>query len=424
MIPGLAILPEVAFSTVAGGLGYLVLDDATLGKLDTGTLGTEVYADVEDWFKGGTVKRGVSRFDGIYGRAEAGTMQIVLDNTDRRFDPTNLSGPYVAAGASQVKAGRAIRLRAIWASVTYDLFRGFVDEPRLTYIQRGPATTTLTATDGTAAVANYDQNGGATVGAGEDTGARINRILDNMGWPAVERNIAVGRTTVQGTDLSANAWAEIVLTSDTELGEVYFDVDGRLTFRNRDALATEARSNTSQATFGDADDGVELGFTDVELVADLNQTRNVIRAGRVGGVQQVVEDASSIAEYRRRTWQRSDLLHQTDAEVADYAAYVLSLLKNNEVRISTLTVDPLADPDRLFPQVLGRKLGDRVTVKFTPPGGGTRISREVFIRGIDHTIGLDTWRTTFALQDATNKFQFFVLDHATLGRLDNNALAY
>lgn len=424
MIPGLALLPEVAFSSVAGGLGYLVLDDALLGKLDTGLLGTEVYADVADWFQGGTVKRGVSRFDGIYGRAEAGTMQITLDNNDRRFDPTNLAGPYVAAGASQVKAGRAIRLRAIYGSVTYDLFRGFVDEPRLTYIQRGPATTTLTATDGTAAVSNYDQNGGATVGDGEDTGARINRVLDNMGWPADERNIATGRTTVQATDLSANAWAEIVLTSDTELGEVYFDVDGKLTFRNRDALSTDARSNTSQATFGDADGGAELGFVDIELVADLNQTRNVIRAGRVGGVQQIVEDASSIAEYRRRTWQRSDLLHQSDAEVADYAAYVLSLLKNNELRIATLVVDPRADPDRLFPQVLGRKLGDRVTVKFTPPGGGTRISRDVFIRGIDHQIGLDTWQTRFALQDATNKFQFFVLDNATLGVLDDDALAY
>jgi hypothetical protein len=424
MIPGLTILPEVAFSSVAGGLGYLVLDDATLGKLNTGTLGTEVYADVMTWFQGGNVKRGVSRFDGIYGRAEAGTMQITLDNTDRRFDPTNLAGPYVAAGATQVKAGRAIRLRAIWANVTYDLFRGFVDEPRLTYIQRGPAAVTLTATDGTAAVANYDQNGGATVGTGENTGARINRILDNIGWPAVERNIAVGRTTVQGTDLSANAWAEIVLTSDTELGEVYFDVDGRLTFRNRYALSTDARSNTPQAVFGDANDGVELGFTDVELVADLNQTRNVIRAGRVGGTQQVVEDASSIAEYRRRSWQRTDLLHQTDAEVADYARYVLSLLKNNELRIATLKVNPLADPDRLFPHVLGRKLGDRVTVKFTPPGGGTRISRDVFIRGIDHAIGLATWETTFAFQDATNKFQFFVLNHATLGVLNDDALAY
>ncbi len=425
MIPGLTVTPEVGFSTGAGDVGYLVLDDPSRGLLDTAKLAADDYfTDVSAWLRSATVSRGVSRFEGIYGRAEAGTMAVELANEDRRFDPTNLAGPYVAAGATQVKAGRAIRLRATWAGVAYDLFRGFVDEPRLNYRNRNYATATFSATDGTAAVANYDQNGGATVGTGEDTGARINRILDNMGWPAEERNIAVGRTTVQGTDLSANAWAEIVLTSDTELGEVYFDVDGKLTFRNRDALATDPRSNTSQATFGDANDGVELPFVDVELLADLTQTRNIVRAGRVGGTQQIAQDATSIAEYRRRTWQRSDLLHQTDTEVADYAAYVLSLLKDNELRIGSIVLNPRADPDRLFPQVLGRKLGDRVTVKFTPPGGGARISRDVFVRGISHTVGLDTWQTTFVFQDATNKFQSFVLDNATLGRLDHNALAY
>lgn len=425
MIPDLTIDPEVAFSSGAGDVGYLVFDDATRGKFDTAKFAVgDFFVDVGDWLRGASVKRGVSRFDGIYGRAEAGTMQVTLANEDRRFDPTNLAGPYVAAGASQVKAGRAIRLRATWAGTTYDLFRGFVDEPRLNYKNRGQATATLVATDGTAVVAAYDQNAGGIVGTGEDTGARINRILDNAGWPTEERNIAVGKTTVQGTDLSANAWSEITQTSDTEIGEVYFDVDGKVTFRNRDALLVDTRSATSQATFGDADDGIELGFTEVELAADLNQTKNIIRASRVGGVQQIVEDAASIAEYRRRTWQRSDLLHQTDTEVADYVAYVLSLLKSNELRIVSITVDPLADPADLFPQVLGRKLGDRVTVKFTPPGGGARISREVFIRGIEHAIGRDTWQTTFAFQDATNKFQFLVFDNATLGRFDSNAFAF
>jgi hypothetical protein len=425
VIPGLTVTPEIAFSTGAGDVGFLVLDDPTRGKLNTAKLAAaDYFVDVSTWLRGATVKRGVSRFDGIYGRAEAGTMDVRLANEDRRFDPTNLAGPYVAGGVTQVKAGRAIRLRATWAGVAYDLFRGFIDQPRLNYKNRNLATVTLLATDGTAVVANYDQNGGATVGAGEDTGARIGRILDNAGWPAEERNLAVGKTTVQGTDLSANAWSEIIQTSDTELGEVYFDVDGKITFRHRHALSTDTRSNTSQATFGDANDGVELGFTDVELAADLTQTKNIIRAARIGGVQQIAQDATSIAQYRRRTWQRSDLLHQTDTEVADYVAFVLGLLKDNELRITSMTVDPTADPTNLFPQVLGRKLGDRITVKFTPPGGGARISRDVFIRGIDHDVGLDTWQTTFAFQDATNKFQFFVLNNATLGRLDNNALAY
>lgn len=422
MIAGLTLIPEVAFSSGAGDVGYLVLDDPSRGKLDTAKLAAgDYFTDVADWFRGASVRRGVARFDGVYGRAEAGTMTVALANEDRRFDPTNLAGPYVAAGVTQIKAGRAIRLRAIYATVAYDLFRGFITEPQLTYRNPSVATTTFLATDGTEVLSNFDQNAGGVVGGGEDTGARINRVADNAGWPAEERNVAVGATTVQGTDLSANAWAEIVRTSDTELGEVYFDVDGKLTFRNRHALYTDTRSNTAQAIFGDA--GGELGFTDVELATDLRQTKNIIRLSHVGGVQQVVEDLTSQAEYRRRTWQRSDLLHQTDAEVLDYARHVLALLKDNELRVDSITIDPLADPANLFPQVLGRKLGDRVTVKFTPPGGGARISRDVFIRGIEHSAGNDTWRTRFVFQDAT-KFAFFVLDNATLGRLDANALAF
>lgn len=422
MIAGLTIVPEVAFSTAAGDVGYLVLDDPTRGLLDTAKLAVgDYYTDVAEWFRGATVRRGVSRFEGVYGRAEAGTLTLTLANEDRRFDPTNLAGPYVAGGVTQIKAGRKVRLRAVYAGVAYDLFSGFVNEPQLTYVNKGVANTTMLATDGTEVLSNFDQNAGGVVGAGEDTGARINRVADNAGWPAEERNIATGATAVQGTDLSANAWAEIVRTSDTELGEVYFDVDGKLTFRNRHALSVDTRSNTAQAIFGDGPG--ELGFTQIELGADLRQTKNIIRLSRVGGTQQVVEDLTSQAEYRRRTWQRSDLLHQTDAEVLDYARHVLALSKDNELRIEAITVDPLADPAGLFPQVLGRKLGDRVTVKFTPPGGGDRISRDVFIRGVEHASGNDTWQTRFIFQDAT-KFAFFVLDNTTLGRLDANALAY
>lgn len=422
MIPGLTVIPEIAFSTAAGDIGYLIFDDPTRGKFDTAKLaGADYFSDVAEWFRGGSVTRGVSRFESVYGRAEAGTMVIDVANEDRRFDPTNLAGPYVAAGVTQIKAGRVIRLRAAYAGVVYDLFRGFVTEPRLGYVNPTVATTTFLATDGTVVLSNYDQNAGGIVGTGETTGARINRVADNAGWPAEERNIADGKTTVQGTDLSANAWSEIVLTSDTELGEVWFETDGKLTFRDRHAVSTDTRSNTPQAIFGDG--AGELGFTQIELSADLRQTKNIIRLSRAGGTQQVVEDTASQTEYRRRSWQRSDLLHQTDAEVLDYARHVLALSKDNELRIETITVDPRADPDLLFPQVLGRKLGDRVTVKFTPPGGGSRISRDVFIRGIDHTIGLDTWSTTFAFQDAT-KFAFFVFDNPTLGRFDFNAFAF
>lgn len=425
MTTGVTITPEIAFSSAAGDVGYLILDDPTRGKLNTARLAAaDYFAPLTDWFRGGTVSRGTSRFDGVYGRAEAGTMKIDLANEDRRFDPTNLDGPYVAAGETQVKAGRAARLRVthLATGVTYDLFRGFVEEPVLQYAG-GTATTTFVCVDGTTVVADYNGVAGAAVGGGEDTGARINRVLDNIGWPAEERTIAAGQTTVQSTELSANAWAEICLVADTEIGEVFFDVDGKITFRNRHAILSDPRSATSQATFGDDTGELPFAADGIIVSADLTQTKNLIRVSRVGGTQQTASDADSRAEFRTRTWGRSDLLHQTDAAVADYADYVLYLLKDYEVRVTSIAVNPLADPDNLWPQVLGRKLGDRVTVRFTPPGGGDRISRDVFIRGISHDIGTATWTTTFVFQDAT-KFAFLVLDHPTLGRLDHNALAY
>src|SRR5688500_9094903 len=54
-----------------------------------------VWTDVTPYFRGATVHRGSSKVDSPVLRYEAGTAEIALDNRDRRFDPTNLSGPYV-----------------------------------------------------------------------------------------------------------------------------------------------------------------------------------------------------------------------------------------------------------------------------------------------------------------------------------------
>jgi hypothetical protein len=83
-----------------------------------------------------------------------------------------------------------------------------------------------------------------------------------------------------------------------------------------------------------------------------------------------------------------------------------------------------ADPTNLFPQVLAREIGDRIKVVRYPPGGGSPISREVFIRGISHETTGATWITTWSLQSATKYGSFFALDHPVLGLLDQNALGF
>lgn len=415
---------EVAFFSAAGAAGYLVLDDTTDGKLNTGTLGPADYFDTipEGDVEKAWVKRGAQRFDGVYARAEAGRAGVTLDNCDRDYDPTNLSGPHVAAGATEIEPMRMFRLRATWAGIAYPLWRGFADEWAVDYNMPAVSNTELTGTDGTKVVTDYDSVAGATVGGGETTGARINRILDNAGWPAAARVIDAGLTTVQSTDLSSNAWTEVLLVADTEIGEVYFDTANRLVFRDRHAILTDTRSATSQAVFGDQDG--ELPFEHIGVANDSVQVRNIIRISRVGGTLQVAEDTTSQSTYQRKTWGRSDLLMQTDAEAADYAAYVLSFSRRAELRFTSIRLDPKDDPAALLPQMLGRELGDRITIKLTPPGGGDRIIRDAFIRGISHDTTPSSWVTTWALQDADALLSFFVLNHASLGVLNTDALAY
>ena len=91
------------------------------------------------------------------------------------------------------------------------------------------------------------------------------------------------------------------------------------------------------------------------------------------------------------------------------------------MRFDTVSLWP-ATFDGLWPQVLRREFGDRITVIRNPPGGGT-ITRDCFIRGVSHQGSADDWRTQWVLQSAT-RYQFFILDHPSMGVLDVNALAY
>lgn len=409
---------EVNFEGV-GGDDVLLFGDATRGRFGTGTFGgAAAFVDVTSFVRSGSISRGVSRFDGVYGRAEAGTAQVLLDNRDGRFDPGNLDGPYVVAGASQVRPMRAFRLRADG----HDLWRGFADAWDLEYPLGGnDATCLLRGTDGTKVLSGFDAPEQGSQGAGETTGARIARVLDHAGWPEADRELATGLLTVEPTTLAQPAWSEIVLTSDTELGEVYFDGAGKFVFRDQQAPMVEPRSTSAQASF--ADDGTGLPYTQVGVASDDAQLANLVRIDGPGvTTEQVAEDASSQAAYLVRSFVRTDLLMRTDAVALAYAEYVLYLLASLEPRFDWLIVDPRADPENLYPQVLGRELGDRIAITFGPPGMAP-VTRECFVRGIAHTFDTAAWVTTWALQDAS-RFDYLTLDHPERGLLDANRLAF
>lgn len=418
---------EVGFTAGPSTGLYLHLNDTARGLLDTNTLAPDnVLQDVASFVHEFTTARSSNRVAGPVLRYEAGSLSAELNNTDRRFDPTNLAGPYVSAGVTQVTPMRLVQVRATWAGTTYNVWRGNADSWLPGYLKGDAyASVSLDATDGFKILGNYNRPPVSAVGTSELTGARVSRILDSAAWPVKDRMVGLGQTTFQATTLEGDSLAELQLVTDTEIGEFYIDNAGRATFRDRYAVLTETRSNTSQATFGDDLSGGELPYYGIDPSYDDEQMVNLTRITRVGGAEQVAQDATSIQNFLTHAYERSDLLMQSDTVAASHGSFIVYLSKDPEYRFEALTINPLTDPANLFPQVLGREIGDRITVRRRPPGGGVLIEREVLIRGIAHEVSFRdaTWMTTWQLQ-STTKFSFLTLNHATLGQLNNNALGY
>jgi hypothetical protein len=249
-VPQVIVDVAMAGPTPSDGL---VIGDPARGLIGTAEVGgDDQWEDVTAWVRSWQSRRGATRGDGPTLRYEAGTCSIVLNNGDRRFDPTNLDGPYVVAGETQLTPMVRVRIRAVWDSLTYWIFSGFADNWALEYQENSWSTVTLTATDATKIFASYDRQASLAAGAGELPGPRIDRILDAAGWPEADRTIEAGETPLQATTLDGNVLTELQLVQDTELGHLYIGADGKVTFEGRHAFANST-SATPQGRFGDGE---------------------------------------------------------------------------------------------------------------------------------------------------------------------------
>jgi hypothetical protein len=438
VLPMIVVEAALVPAEPVSGPGTFLLNDASFGLLDTDVLGDGgTWTDISPYVLGFTVTRPSTRVQGPLLQFQAATASILLDNSDGRFDPDNPGSPYVSGGVSQVHAMIPVRIRANFGAVGYPLFSGFADSWTETAdpYNAGYSEWTLAATDGFKVLAGINLAAGGALGSGELSGARVNRILNLAGWytgtaPGA-RSIAAGNSTVQATTLGDTALSLMQQASDAEIGLLYVDGAGTLVFRDRLSLISGARSATSQATFGDLPSGVtELPCAGISRADDDTTIANDIQATRVGGgtpVMQEVTDAASIAKYLfPRTYPRSDLILQDDLTVFLWAGWVLYISKDGEDRFEQVTVDPAAQPQDLWPQVLGRDMGDRITIIKRPSGGAFTVTRDVFIAGITHTYNAITseWATTWTMADATKYGSFLTLDNAITGKLNQNALAF
>lgn len=419
---------DIGFSSPTVG-DFFTIGDPVRGEVNLYEIAGDVWESIDAalYVRSWRVRYGAARGDEPTLRYDASTATIELNDGDRRFDPENLSGPYVSAGVSQVEPMRRVRIRLVWDGTSYPIFYGLADDFDPQYIGNDHTITVLTATDAQKVFGAYNRGAVAAVGASENTGARVTRILDGIAWPAADRLISTGDTTVQATTLDGNALGELQVVQDTELGEFYVDRTGRAVFRNRQAMLTEARSNTPQAVFGDGGIAAgEIPYRDAKRSTGAASMANRVNITRVGGTEQTVEDSSSISRYLVKTYDRTDLIMETDAAALSYADAVLyqyGVPRRRFTRIEFNTARPGEDAT-VWPALLSRELGDRVTVIRRPAGGGDPIEQDCFIRGIElESSQASELKISFILQSA-DRYSFFVINDPALGRVGFNAIAY
>lgn len=189
----------------------------------------------------------------------------------------------------------------------------------------------------------------------------------------------------------------------TEAGAVYVSREGKLTFRPRDAAWGSA---VATAYSGSGSGGVE--FTGLALADPTSDLANEVTNSRRNGTVHVASDSASITAHGPLSLPLSTISN-SPSEAQHRAEYELARRADPDaLRLEAVTfvvTDDNAD------DVLGRELWDRVSVTWSPPGGGAALAQEGLIVGVNHTYRPGTWSVGLALS-ALEARKYWVLGTA------------
>lgn len=384
-----------------------------------------IWVDVSRWVEAFSYNRGRNRErDQVF----AGTMQMTLDNRDRRFDPTFSGSPY----AGQILPMRKIRVRASYNNSIYSLFNGYVQSWGQEWSGWADATVPLTASDGFLPMNLAQLN---TSYPAQTSDQRISAVLDTIGWtvggsqwtlgdpvlgilgsttvlgPTGDRSIGPGQAIIAASTLTNTAALQHIQDVTTsEFGMFFINHDGVATFfgRNRLVLAQQ-----NQATFGEQ----ELPYVSITMAYDDTDIWNDIRITASGGVTQVASDITSQAQYFKRTL-AINTLQNSDPQALGLANLLLSRHKQPALQITSVTLDGDANPAAIYPQMLTRELADTVTAIRRPPGGGLAIVQPSTIQGINTSYSAEggEWSTIWRLSP-TDTSNYWLLGDVVQGLL-------
>jgi hypothetical protein len=389
---------------------------------DSAIFGTNVFADSTSVIV--DVSNQVNRIETNRGRTalsdefQTGSMTLRIVDQNGDFNPQNVSGPY----AGLLTPMKKVQITATYGSVTYPIFSGFITSYVTTYPDESSsdlAMTTIQAVDAfrLAQLAQISTVAGAS--AGELSGARINDILDQISWPASQRDIDAGLTTLQADPgTNRTALQALFTVANSEYGAIYVSADNSFVFQDRSV--TVASIGGTPTVF--ADDGSGIDYFDASWILNDVLVFNKATITRAGGSPQVALNQASIDKYFLHSYFLNELLMESDAVALDYARAYVASRQETTIRVDAIVLD-LYTPSYNSGIVAALDLDffDPITVKTTQPGGST-LEKTLQIFGVRMNITPNSWKTTFTTLEPV--IDGFIIGNVDYGVLGQSVLSY
>lgn len=231
-----------------------------------------------------------------------------------------------------------------------------------------------------------------TLTAGQTAGQRVAAIADVAGLGPLNRSIEPGLRTVAADELTTTTSprAMLELVRATEQGILFIDGADRLVFYDGD----HTRDATSADTWGDQPG--DLHFSELfEPSYDIDRIFNLVTITLQDNTSVVVGDITSQQSYQQRPLSVSTI-HENIDDARNDASWLTYLSKDAHLRFDQMIVEGWTQGG-IWDRVLARDVGDRITVRRQPPGGGAVLSREVIIEKVSESVGPDHWTVAWQL---------------------------
>ena len=343
------------------------------------------------------------------------SLRIVDQNGD--FNPQNTAGPYFGL----LNPMRKVQITATWNTVTYPIFSGFITgytttTPKFT---GDIVYTTITAVDAFRLAQNAQISTVTDSGAGQLAGTRVNKILDQIGWPASMRDIDAGQTTLLADPATPRTALEAMQTVElSEYGSLYVNANGEFVFQDR--AFTTASVGGTPIVFND--DGTGLSYFNAIWILNDVLIYNSAQITRTGGTTQTAINQPSIDKYFVHSYNQQNLLMDSDSAALDYArAYVASRAETS-TRCDAITLDLYTDNyDAGITAALDLEFFDPVTITTTQPGSSA-LTKTLQVFGVAHSITPNSWKTQFTTLEPI--IDGFIIGSTISGILGTSVLSY